>query len=96
MANTLTEQEDVANIIRAMDEEFTRNVAAKNAEKLAKDFYAEDARLLVPHQEPVLGRLVIQQTFEALIGGPASVIWFYTRIGSTHLETSPTESEPTR
>ena len=50
MANIKTEDEHVATILRAMDEEFMRNVAAKNAEKLTRDFYAEDARLLPPHR----------------------------------------------
>ena len=69
MANIKTEDEHVATILRAMDEEFMRNVAAKNAEKLTRDFYAEDARLLPPHQEPVVGQPAIQQAFENLIVG---------------------------
>lgn len=69
MANTKIEHEDVATILRAMDEEFMRNVAAKNAEKLTRDFYAEDARLLPPHQEPIVGQPAIQQAFKTLIDG---------------------------
>ena len=51
-----------------MDAEFMRNVAAKDAEQLTKDFYAEEAQLLLPHQRPVVGQPAIQEVFEALFG----------------------------
>ena len=49
-----------------MNAEFTRNIRAKDAGKLTKDFYAEEAQLLLPHQQPVVGRPAIQEVFEAL------------------------------
>jgi ketosteroid isomerase-like protein len=69
MANTMTDNEDVATILHAMDEGFMRNVAAKDAKQLTKDFYAEDAQLLPPHQDPVVGQPAIEQAFETLIAG---------------------------
>ena len=45
MTNTMTHNEDVATILHAMDEQFMRNFAAKDAKQLTKDFYAEDAQL---------------------------------------------------
>ena len=69
MTNTMTHNEDVATILHAMDEQFMRNFAAKDAKQLTKDFYAEDAQLLPPHQESVVGRAAIEKTFETLIAG---------------------------
>ena len=84
MANTPIEQEDVATIVRAMDQEFARNVAAKDAEKLAREFYAEDARLLPPHQEPVIGKSAIQRAFETLIGaGLSGLVLQTTRVDTS-------------
>ena len=59
---------DAVRIIQAMDAEFMGNFAAKNAERLARDFYAEDAQLLLPHQGPAVGRPAIQGMFEAMMG----------------------------
>ena len=67
MENAIRES-DVVGIVHAMDAEFMRNFAAKDAEQLAKDFYAEEAQLLLPNQRPVVGRLAIQEVFKALIG----------------------------
>lgn len=52
-----------------MGAEFKRNVVAKDAERLAKDFYAEGAQYYYyPHQRPAVGRPAIQGVFEAMIG----------------------------
>jgi uncharacterized protein (TIGR02246 family) len=66
MENSVRES-DFARIVRAIDADFMRNVAAKDAEQLVKGFYAEKAQLLLPHQLPVVGRPAIQAVFETLI-----------------------------
>jgi ketosteroid isomerase-like protein len=60
---------DVAKIIRAMDEEFMRLLASRDVKQLTANFYAEDARLLPPNQAAIVGRPAIQQALEALIAG---------------------------
>jgi ketosteroid isomerase-like protein len=50
-------------MVHAMDAEFMRNFAAKDAERLARDFYSEDAQLSLPHQRPA-----IQGAFAAMMG----------------------------
>jgi ketosteroid isomerase-like protein len=60
-------------MVHAMDAEFMRNFAAKDAERLARDFYSEDAQLLLPHQRPAIGRPAIGRpairgAFAAMMG----------------------------
>ena len=58
MASTAVRKE-TAGIIRAMDAEFVRNVAAGDAEALVNAFYAEDAEVLPPHAPLLSGREAI-------------------------------------
>ena len=67
MANPTTENKDIAAILHTLDEEFMRNLAAKDAQRLTTAFYAEDAQLLPPHQAAVVGLPAIQRMFETLI-----------------------------
>jgi uncharacterized protein (TIGR02246 family) len=60
-------ENEVAKIIRAMDEEFMRNLAAKDVKQLAANFYAEDAQFLPANHPAIVGRPAIQQALEALI-----------------------------
>ena len=59
--------EDVAKIIHAMDEEFMRNLAARDVKQLTANFYAEDAQFLPANHPAIVGRLAIQQALEALL-----------------------------
>src|SRR2546422_11682618 len=67
VATTQAFPSDIPSIILAMDQEFVRNVEAKNAEKLVNAFYAEDAQVLPPGQPLVSGRDAIKQLWGALI-----------------------------
>jgi len=59
--------DDVAKIIHAMDEEFMRNLAARDVKQLTANFYAEDAQFLPANHPAIVGRLAIQQALEALL-----------------------------
>ena len=50
-----------------MDQEFVRNVEAKNAEQLVNAFYAEDAQVFPPGQPLVSGREAIKQLWGAFV-----------------------------
>jgi ketosteroid isomerase-like protein len=52
---------DAARIIRDMDEEFMRNVRARDVNRLVEQFYADDARLLPPGQLELTGKAAILQ-----------------------------------
>lgn len=58
---------DVAEIIHAMDEEFMRNLEARDLKQLTANFYAEDAQFLPTNHPAIVGRPAIQQAFEALL-----------------------------
>jgi uncharacterized protein (TIGR02246 family) len=60
-------RDDVAKIIHAMDEEFMRNLAARDIKQMTANFYAEDAQFLPANHPAIVGRLAIQQAFEALL-----------------------------
>ena len=60
-------QTEIASIIRAMDEEFMRLLAAGELEQLTANFYAEDAQFLPPNLPAFVGRPAIQQALEGLI-----------------------------
>ena len=67
MATTQAFPSDIASIILAMDQEFMRNVEAKNAEQLVNAFYAEDAQVFPPSQPLVSGREAIKQLWRAMV-----------------------------
>ena len=62
-----TGQSDAAAAIRTLDEEFTRNANAGDAERLAEAFYSDDAYLLPPNHPIVSGRSQIRDFFQGMI-----------------------------
>jgi uncharacterized protein (TIGR02246 family) len=60
-------RDDVAKIIHAMDEEFMRLLAARDIKQMTANFYADDAQFLPANHPAIVGRLAIQQAFEALL-----------------------------
>ena len=62
-------ENDVANIIRAMDEEFMRLIAARDFKQLTTNFYAEDAQFLPPNQAAIIGRPAIQEALGQIAAG---------------------------
>ena len=66
--NTANEN-DVPKIIRAMDEEFMRLIAARDFKQLTTNFYAEDAQFLPPNHAAILGRPAIQQALGQIAAG---------------------------
>jgi len=80
VATTQAFPSDIASIILAMDQEFVRNLEAKNAEQLVNAFYAEDAQVFPPGQPLVSGREAIKQLWGALIPRLQRVSLTTTRI----------------
>jgi uncharacterized protein (TIGR02246 family) len=78
-----TALEAVAQIIRAMDEEFVRNALAKDADKLVAAFYAPDAQLFATHVPPLTGHVAIAALFRGLLAGLRKV-----SLNTTKVETS--------
>jgi len=66
--NTANEN-DVPKIIRAMDEEFMRLIAARDFKQLTTNFYAEDAQFLSPNQAAIIGRPAIQEALGQIAAG---------------------------
>ena len=62
-----TVQTDLASAIRALDDEFMRNAMAKDAGRLVDAFYAEDAVVLPPNQQPVAGKAQIRPFIQGMI-----------------------------
>ena len=62
-----TVQTDLASAIRALDDEFTRNAMAKDADGLVDAFYAEDAQVLAPNQPVIAGKAQIRPFIRGLI-----------------------------
>ena len=62
-------ESDVAKIIRAMDEEFMRLIAARDFKQLTTNFYAEDAQFLPPNQAAIIGRPAIQEALGQIAAG---------------------------
>jgi uncharacterized protein (TIGR02246 family) len=60
-------ENDVAKIIHAMDDEFMRHLAARDIKRLTANFYAEDAQFLPADHPAILGRTAIQKALEGLI-----------------------------
>lgn len=80
MTATETAPEAVAQIIRAMDEEFVRNALAKDADKLVAAFYAPDAQLFATHVPPLTGHVAIAALFRGLLAGLKKVSLNTTKI----------------
>ena len=60
-------ENDVAKIIHAMDEEFMRHLEARDIKQLTANFYAEDAQLLPANHPAIVGRPAIQKALQGLI-----------------------------
>jgi uncharacterized protein (TIGR02246 family) len=72
--NTANEN-DVPKIIRAMDEEFMRLIAARDLKQLTTNFYAEDAQFLPPNQAAIIGRPAIQEALGQIAAGIQKLTW---------------------
>src|SRR6266581_5247102 len=83
MPATESAPDAVAQIIRAMDEEFVRNALAKDADKLVAAFYAPEAQLFVTHVPPLTGHVAIAALFRGLLAGLKNV-----SLNTTKIETS--------
>ena len=59
MATSIPAPVDAARMIRDMDEEFMRNVRARDVNRLVEQFYGDDARLLPPGQPELTGKAAI-------------------------------------
>jgi len=71
--------EETARVIRAMDEEFMRNVNSGDVEALVSAFYAEDAEVLPPNH--------------ALVGGRAAILEFWMGMAAAALNFSVLEAK---
>ena len=80
MATTQAFPSDITSIILAMDQEFVRNVEAKNAEQLVNAFYAEDAQVFPPGQPLVSGHQAIKQLWGAFVPLLKQILLTTTRI----------------
>ena len=69
MATSIPAPMDTARILRDMDEEFMRNVRARDVNRLVEQFYADDARLLPPGQPELSGKPAILQAWTAFFSG---------------------------
>jgi ketosteroid isomerase-like protein len=84
-------ENDVTNIIYAMEAEYMRLMAKGQVKQLVTNFYAEDAQLLPPNHDLVVGRPAIEQVLAGLIA--AGLHDLNLRIHkSRYLESSPTLS----
>ena len=104
MASGATGINEVARIIRAMDEQFERDVKSKNVDGIVDGFYAEDARVLPPNQPPVVGKAAIRQLWGAFLPILEELSLDTTQVdvsgdlaygtGSYHMKTSPGSPMP--
>ena len=72
MASAVVSQE-TARVIRAMDEEFVRNVNSGNVEALVSAFYAEDAELLPPNAPVMSGQAAIRECWKGMVAAGLKV-----------------------
>jgi ketosteroid isomerase-like protein len=76
--------EEVAKLIRAMDEEFMANVKSGDATRLVEAFYADSARVLPPNQPVVSGKSAILELWKGVLeSGLTEVV-----LNTAHVETS--------
>jgi ketosteroid isomerase-like protein len=66
MATSIPAQLDAARILRDIDEEFMRNVRARDITRLVEQFYADDARLLPPGQTELTGKAAILEGWSGI------------------------------
>jgi ketosteroid isomerase-like protein len=64
-------------VVRALNEQFLRNLRAGDVDALVDSFYAEDARVLPPNKPMVEGRAAIRELWRGALG----------RVGDMTLET---------
>jgi ketosteroid isomerase-like protein len=69
MATSIPAPVDAARSIRDMDEEFMRNVRARDISRLVEQFYADDARLLPPGRPEVTGKAAILEAWNGMFMG---------------------------
>ncbi|MDP3001400.1 MAG: DUF4440 domain-containing protein [Bryobacterales bacterium] len=60
-------------MLRAMDQEFVRNVESGDAEALVDAFYAEDAEVLPPHAAVAKGRAAILALWKGMLAAGLKV-----------------------
>lgn len=84
MATTVTGLEETARVIRAMDDEFVRNLKSGDITRLVDAFYAEDARLLPPNSPMVSGRTAILERWKAAMAAGVSGL----TLNTTHIDVS--------
>ena len=68
-----------ADVIRAMDVEFVRNLAERNAAKLVNAFYADDARLLAPGNPMISGKDAIAEVWNGVLASGVSALTLDTQ-----------------
>jgi uncharacterized protein (TIGR02246 family) len=62
-----TGQPDPERAIRALSDAFVRHFNAGDADRLVREFYAEDARLLPPNLPTIAGRSEIREAFRGFL-----------------------------
>ena len=67
-ASMHTDQGDARTAILAANSELMANAKAGNADKLVTSFYADDAIVMPPNEEPFRGRDSIKQLFTIVVG----------------------------
>jgi uncharacterized protein (TIGR02246 family) len=84
MASIGVGTEQVAQLIRAMDQEFMANVKTGDAARLVAEFYADDARVLPPNQPAVSGKAAILELWKGVLESGLRDV----ALNTTHVETS--------
>jgi ketosteroid isomerase-like protein len=69
MATSIPAPVDAARMIRDMDEEFMRNLRARDVTRLVEQFYADDARLLPPGKPELTGKAAILEAWNGMLAG---------------------------
>jgi ketosteroid isomerase-like protein len=98
---------ELSGMIRAIAEEFRRNVKAKDADRLVSSFYAEDCQVLPPDRPLVKGRRAVLEFWQGLLNMGLSDIGLEPteidasgdlayEIGQYTLEIHPPSGEPVR
>ena len=84
MAGMAVRTDEVARVIRELDEAFVRNVAAGDIATMVDGFYAADAVLLPPGSPRVGGREAIVAFWTAMVGmGIANVTLETTEVSAS-------------
>jgi ketosteroid isomerase-like protein len=75
---------DAARNLRDMDEEFMRNVRARDVRRLVEQFYADDARLLPPGRPELTGKAEILEGWTGMFAGGLEAL----ELDTHHIEAS--------